>query len=117
MMRLSQFALLLLAVGGAQAFAPSPTFVSRTRTAALSMTAETHISKDFAAGSGMNEHDIPILIKNLSKENFEESLEMLEPLLTVECVGDICDDYISQLKDKASEIGMEIPAGYASTHH
>ena len=81
------------------------------------MTADSHQAKDFTAGSGVDVDHIPMLIKNLSTDNFEESLEMLEPLLTNECVGDVCDDFMSELKDKAAAIGKEIPAGFAPSHH
>jgi hypothetical protein len=73
--------------------------------------------KDFTAGSGMDVEHIPFLIDNLNEENFAESLAVLEPLLTNECVGDVCDDYMSQLKEKAESIGKQIPSGYAPSHH
>lgn len=78
---------------------------------------ETHIRKDYTVGSGMTEHEIPLFIKNLTVDNFEESLEMLEALLNNECVGDICEDYVGQLQDKAQELGKEIPKGYGALHH
>ena len=69
----------------AHAAAFSPALVARPQTALPS----THIDKSYTASSGMTEHDIALFIENLSPENFEESLEMLEPLLTNECVGDM----------------------------
>jgi len=80
-------------------------------------TAETHISKDFEADSGMNVSSLPVLIKNLAPDNFDESLEIMEVLLVNECVGKEYDDYMGQLKAKAKEIGMDIPSGFAPTHH
>jgi len=82
-------------------------------------TSEEHIKmpSTFVAGSGMNEHHIRILIENLSPENFAESLEVMEPLLTNECVGHECDLYMDMLHQKSSSIGMQVPQGYAPTHH
>jgi hypothetical protein len=88
-----------------------PAFVGRAPIALFTVN-------DFSAvGSGMTEDQIPLLIENFSKDNFQLSLEMLEPLLTVECVGDHCDTYVAELRAKAAEIGMELPAGYAPSHH
>ena len=106
-----RFFSLLALLGYTNAFAPS----SSARQATF--LASTHISKEYTAGSGMTEHDIPLFIKNLSEDNFDESLEMLEALLNNECVGEVCEDYIGQLQDKAREIGKEIPPGYGSLHH
>jgi hypothetical protein len=102
----------------AQAFS-SPAFVPRTlKPLSMSPAAgEKHIDKGFTTGSGMNEHDIPLLIKNLTKDNFEASLEMLEPLLTNECVGEMCDDYMGEIEEKAHGLGMRVPVGYAPGHH
>lgn len=77
----------------------------------------THIDKAFTADSGMSVDNIPLYIENLSKENFDESLEMFEALLTNECVGDVCDDYVGQLQEKATSIGMKLPKGFAGSHH
>lgn len=101
-------------LGSSAAFTAQP--LSR-HPSVLSMTSETHMDKGYTVGSGMTEHEIPTLIDNLNQENFMESLEMLEPLLTNECVGDICDDYVGMLREKAQEIGKEIPPGYAASHH
>ena len=98
-------------LGCAHGFAPLATVRQPTQ------LYNTHISKDYTAGSGMTEHEIPLFIKNLSKDNFDESLEMLEALLNNECVGDICEDYVGQLQEKAKEIGKEIPKGFGSLHH
>jgi hypothetical protein len=108
------FLLFAMALLAAEAFAPAS---QRPVTTSLKMTSETHINRDFTAGSGMNDDTIPFLIKNLSKDNFKESLEMLEPLLMNECVGDECELFMQQLKDKVTEIGMKIPDGYAPSHH
>lgn len=102
----------LAVIGHAAAFSTPASF---WRAKALSMS--THMDKDYTAGSGMTEHDISVFIENLTAENFEESLEMLEPLLTNECVGDVCDDFVAQLNDKAESIGKKVPDGYAATHH
>jgi len=108
-MQLTTFFLAFL--GSAQAF--SPAFTARPTTFLL----ESHIEKGFTADSGMNVENIPLYIDNLNTDNFEESLEMFEALLTNECVGDSCEDYIGQLADKAKSIGKELPKGFASKHH
>ena len=113
-MRFSTLAL-LAAIDHAAAFSISPS--SFTRAKALAMSTDIHMNKDYTVSAGMTEHEIPLFIQKLSPDNFEASLEMLEPLLTNECVGDICDDYLSQLKEKAASIGKELPQGYAATHH
>jgi hypothetical protein len=97
----------------AQAFAP---MIITSHNTAL-FNSETHIDKSYTAGSGMNDDTLPFMIKNLSKDNFVESLEMMEPLLLNECVGEECELYMSQLQDKAAELGLKIPEGYAPTHH
>ncbi|KAL3915893.1 MAG: hypothetical protein SGARI_008084 [Bacillariaceae sp.] len=97
-----------------QAFAPMT--ASTSRNTAL-FNADSHIDKSFTAGSGMDVDTIPVLIKNLNEDNFAESLEMMEPLLMNECVGDECDIFLSQVQDKADDLGMKIPKGYAPTHH
>lgn len=105
------------AVLTSDAFTPASTITQHRRPVSFLKNSETHMDKSYTAGSGMNDDTIPVLIKNLSKDNFDESLEMLEPLLLNECVGDECELFLGQLQDKASEIGMEIPSGYAPTHH
>ena len=75
------------------------------------------MDKSYTAGSGMNDDTLPSMIKHLSTDNFDESLEMMEPLLLNECVGEECELFMSQLQDKAAELGMTIPKGYAATHH
>ena len=82
--------------------------------AALSMTA---MDKDFTADSGLTVNDIPHFIDNLDVQNFEESLMMLEPLLTNECVGDQCDVFVEEVKSKAAQLGKTMPEDYASFHH
>lgn len=112
-MRLTVF--FLAVMGSAEAFVNSPSFI--TRDPSLTMSSVTHMDKTYTVGSGMTEHDIQFFIEKMSPENFEETLEMLEPLLTNECVGDICEDYVGQLQDKAASIGKKVPDNYAPTHH
>ena len=116
-MRLSLILTAAFAATSVDGFAPNSMFgvvPPRTTTTCLQ---ETHISKGFTADSGMTVDNIPLYIENLSVDNFEESLEMFEALLTNECVGDVCDDYVSQLKEKAASIGKELPQGFAGSHH
>lgn len=96
-----------------QAFVPG----TRPSTPTFCMSSNTHISKDFTADSGMNEAAIPVLIDNLNQENFLESLEMLEPLMTNECVGEVCDLYMGDLEEKCEKVGMDLPKDFPRTHH
>ena len=97
--------------GSASAFAPIA--VPRTPTVLLS----SQVEKGFTADSGMNVDNIPLYIDNLNVDNFQESLEMFEALLTNECVGDVCDTYVHELEEKAQSIGMKLPKGFAGSHH
>ena len=106
------FAVLSLSLGCASAFTTQLSSARWSPSIAM-----TQIDKDYTVGSGMTERDIPLFINNLTIENFEESIAMLEPLLTNECVGDMCDDYVGALQEKASALGKELPPGYAATHH
>jgi len=103
-------ALLLLLVASVNAFSPS---LRRSPAFAAQMSSMS----EFFADSGLTVDAIPMYIDNLDVDNFEASLEMLEPLLTNECVGDQCDVFVDELKDKAAEIGKEIPEGYGRFHH
>lgn len=75
------------------------------------------MNKDFTADSGLDIGSVPVLIENLNKDNFAESLEMLEPMLMNECAGDECTLFLSQLEKKCAAIGKSLPEGYAPTHH
>mmetsp|Transcript_35573 Transcript_35573/g.101302 ORF Transcript_35573/g.101302 Transcript_35573/m.101302 type:complete len:115 (+) Transcript_35573:89-433(+) len=109
--------LFLAAIASTEAFAPVFFTRSSGRTAFVS-SMRSHIDKDFTADSGMNIATLPVYIDNLDVDNFEESLEMFEALLANECVGDdICEDYVSQLADKAKSIGKDLPPGFGSKHH
>jgi hypothetical protein len=80
-------------------------------------SSDTHIDPQFTAGSGMDVDALPMFIDNLNQENFLESLEMMEPLFTNECVGDECDLLLGKLEEKCDKIGKKLPEGYAATHH
>jgi hypothetical protein len=114
-MRFFSVAIFIASLLGAEGFS-SPAFVGR-KSFALEMTADSHIDKDFTAGSGMDVNHLPTMIDHLTADNFDESLEMMEPLLTNECVGKEYDDAMSKLKAKCKEIGKELPANYAPSHH
>jgi len=104
-------AIVALAARSADSFAAT----SQRRAAfGLHMTA---MDSSFTADSGLTADQIPMFIENLNAENFEESIKMLEPLLVNECVGDKCDLFLQELRDKAAAIGKELPAGYAPSHH
>ena len=69
------------------------------------------------ADSSLDVHNLPMLIDNLAPDNFDASLELIETLIVNECVGQECEDYLGQLKDKCQEIGKTLPEGFAPTHH
>ena len=104
---------------GIQAFSVLPATSHNTHrpsTIILRKT-ETHFDQGFTADSGLTVDNIPLFIDNLSVENFEESLEVAEVLLKNECVGDVCDDYVSQFQEKAESLGKTLPKGFGSMHH
>mmetsp|Transcript_40267 Transcript_40267/g.83861 ORF Transcript_40267/g.83861 Transcript_40267/m.83861 type:complete len:111 (-) Transcript_40267:241-573(-) len=104
-------ALILVFVSCVNAFAPS----GQRRVAFVPKMSSK--MDNFFADSGLTVDAIPMYIDNLDVDNFEASLEMLEPLLTNECVGDECDVFVGELKEKAASIGKDIPEGYAPYHH
>ena len=113
-MRFFSNAIILATLVGANGFT-SPAFIGRK--SMVLKTADSHIDKKFTASSGMDLDHLPVLIKNLSEDNFDESLEMMEPLLINEAVGKEYDDAMAKLKAKCKEIGKELPANFAPTHH
>ena len=96
---------------------PASAFAPAVPVGRNSVTLSSHVEKGFTADSGMNVDNIPLYIDNLNVDNFEESLEMFEALLTNECVGDVCDTYVHELSEKAESIGMKLPKGFAGSHH
>lgn len=111
-----RFTTILLAttISSAQAFS-SPAFTTIRPT--TTFLQGTHIDKSFTADSGMNVESLPLYINNLNADNFEESLEIFEAILSNECVGETCEDYVGQLADKAKTIGKELPKGFGTKHH
>jgi len=73
--------------------------------------------KNQMADSSLDVHNLRTLIDNLKPDNYDASLGLMEPLLMNECVGQECEDYLAQLKDKCQEIGKPLPEGFAPTHH
>jgi len=68
------------------------------------------------ADSSLDVHNLRSLIDNLKPDNFEKSLEVMEPLLMNECAGEECEMYLQELHEKCGEIGMKLPNGYAPSH-
>ena len=98
-----------------QAFTTAPAFTKAPMTTGLSESS-SHIDKAFTASSGMNDHVIPSIIDHLNHDNFQESLEMMEPLLMNECVDHEYNEYMTQLEQKCHALGKEVPSNYAPTH-
>jgi hypothetical protein len=112
-----RFTFSALLLGTASSFSPVMIHNGGSRTPISLRNSDTHVEREFTADSGMNVDNLPLFIDNLNVENFEESLEIFEALFTNECVGDTCEDYINQLKEKAKTIGKELPPGFGSKHH
>jgi predicted esterase len=107
------FVLATFFLGASVAFSPMPPAFGVLRTQQQQSTAIFNGEAD----SSLDVHNLRSLIDNLKPDNFDVSLEMMEPLLMNECVGDECEMYLEQLKDKCGEIGKELPSGFAPTHH
>ena len=69
----------------------------------------------FVPSSHVYEKDIPFLIENLAPDNFDVSLELLQPLLMSECVGEVCEDYLTLLQDKAASIDKTLPEDFKNS--
>ena len=99
-----------LLVGCSNAF----TGLAVPKVATRLQVSNTHIDRSFTADSGMTVDQISFFIKNLNHDNFDETLEMLEPLLMNECRGDTCGLFLEDIKLIANELGKQIPEGYAT---
>ena len=108
-----RFIAFLALVASSQAFAP---MTIQSRSTKL-FSSDSHIDKSYTAGSGMDIDTLPFMISHLNEDNFVESLEMMEPLLMNECVGEECDILLEHIRNKAEDLGMEVPEGYAPNHH
>ena len=119
-MRTSLF--FLLAAVSCDAFSPAVVVVKRQISGGSRFTspltrlrnAEGHFSKEYTASSGVTVDQIPGMIEHLTIENMEESLDLLEPLLTNECVGDVCEDFLDEIEHKMEDMGEHLPQDYAS---
>ena len=95
-MRCSVLALFL--VGSASAFVSTQT--SSARMSALSATAESTA-------------DVRQTIKRLTTDNFQESLDSMEPFLTQQAGRTFLTKSLNRLQYKAQELGMDVPADFA----
>ena len=110
-MRFHSILSLALLPGAALGFVTPPAFgVKQVAAAPL-------FDRKQMADSSLDVHNLRSLIDNLAPDNFEASLDLIEPLLVNECVGQECEDYLSQLKDKCEDIGVALPDGFAPSHH
>ena len=102
----------------ASAFVAAPAFAGvKMNKAGLMPGAGPLFDKNQMADSSLDVHNLRTLIDNLKPDNYDASLSLMEPLLLNECVGQECEDYLAQLKDKCQEIGKPLPEGFAPTHH
>ena len=77
-------------------------------------TSANNEQSSFVSSSHVYEKDIPFLIEHLAADNFDVSLELLEPLLMSECAGQECEDYLEQLQTKAASIGKALPEDFVN---
>ena len=112
-----RYTIIALLLGAASSFSPALTLLGGSRATISLRNSDTHVEGEFTADSGMNVDSLPLYIDNLNVENFEQSLEIFEAVFTNECVGETCEDFISQLQEKAKAIGKELPAGFGTKHH
>lgn len=69
-------------------------------------------SMDKTAGSGMQLQHVDLLIDHLSKDNFETSLDTIEPFLLNEADDAFVKDALQRIESKASAFGKSIPEDY-----
>lgn len=111
--------LLLAAAFGTEAFAPNqPSFA---RPGALyaekgeEAAAATLMDEAWPAfePSGLTMGDVRKTVDNLTKENFQESLDKIESFLVNEAGSSIYGKSMRRLARNAKELGLEIPASFA----
>ena len=110
-----RFTFLALLFATASSFSPALTHPSGSRTTVSLMNSD----HEGAGREKKIDESFPVYIKNLTVENYEDSLEKLETLFksTSESVGETYDDFVTQLRAKAKAIGKELPAGFGTKHH
>ena len=64
--------------------------------------------------SNIGVDQLPMLIKNLTPQNYAQSLQAMEPVFEHDATRWEYDFYLARLKEQSWAIGMAIPAGYAS---
>jgi hypothetical protein len=131
-MRVAHSALLVvvLLAGGAQAFTSPFGVMSKARrctaafmSEAVAEVVETEEAVETApsapaptsepALSGLRMKDVRKTIAKLTKDNFQQSLDTIEPFLLNEAGASLYSKSIRRLDGKAKELGVEVPAGYA----
>jgi hypothetical protein len=70
-------------------------------------------SLDKTAGSGMQLQHVELLISHLSDDNFDVSLEMIEPFLLNEASPATLQRSVEEIKQKAEKLGKEVPESFA----
>lgn len=103
-------------LGYAVAFNTCPAFYYRPPSTSWMVHHAHHMDRAFTADSDITVENIPFFIANIDKDNFEETLSTLEPLLLHECRGDMCSEYVEDLRLIAEQLGKEIPDDFAALH-
>jgi hypothetical protein len=112
--------LLLAAFGVADAFVSKPSFARPCVAVALADVAEATETDEAAVvewpafePSGLSMADIRKTISKISKDNFQASLDTIEPFLVNEAGSTIYGKSLRRLGAKAKDAGFELPASYA----
>lgn len=120
-MRVAQAALLLALHGGAFAFTNSPIttpFGLRNGVRPVFMSdvtqdADPASSKPSIEPSGLSMAKVRQLIASLTVDNFSSNLSTVEPFLLNEAGATIYAKSMKRIAQKAKELGVQVPEGYA----
>ena len=110
------FLALLVAANGAHGFVSpaKPAFVSQ-----LNVVAEPEVEEAVAVAapvaepSGWTAGSVHKAVRRLNASNFSQTLSDMEPFLLNEAGATIYSKSLKRIAIKASEVGVEMPAGYA----
>lgn len=116
-MRVSQLPLLLMALGSAEAFAPTVTRQQHHSVVFMSDDEEsTQVDAPAAptyTPSGMKMSEVRTTIDNLTKDNFSDSIAKIEPFLLNDAGATFYGKSMRRIARNAKAIGVEVPSDYA----
>lgn len=118
-MRVSQAALMLALVGGAQSFTTTASFGVTKAVRPLFMSegdAEESVADKAPAASapksGLTMKSVRKTIDGLTSDNFSSSLSTIEPFLLNEAGATMYSKSMRRIAVKAKALGVEVPEGY-----